>query len=194
MRIIAGKYKNRVIETPEGVTTRPMLSRVRKSLMDILQPYLDRAYVLDLFSGTGVFAIESLSRGALRTISIDKDGLAIEAAKKNLNKICTEDKFDAIQGDVLELIPRIARQGYRFDIIGITPPYGHNLANQTLKVVDEHPHMLKDDCVVFAQRDREEDLSLEWNVLQHVRTKRYGRTVFEFFMPPEIDSTPEEES
>jgi len=187
MRIISGKYKNQNVMTPEGVTTRPMLSRIRKSVMDIVQPYLQDGNVLDLFCGTGILALEAFSRGARYCISIDADALALDAAKRNLERICKEgESYQVLRGDVVNLIPRIADQGYTFDVIGITPPYQSDWNDKTLKAIDENPAMLKPDTVIFAQRDKREDIQLEWSHFEHVRTKVYGRTMFEFFMTYEI--------
>ncbi|MFB3786135.1 MAG: 16S rRNA (guanine(966)-N(2))-methyltransferase RsmD [bacterium] len=185
MRIIAGKYKNRAVTAPEGTVTRPILSRVRKSLFDILQPYLEGARVLDLFSGTGVIALEAFSRGASSVLSIDADAQALNAARMNHQKICPGEAYRVIRGDVLEWVPRLAKQEPPFDVIGITPPYGLGLAGKTLALLDRHPQWLHAETVIFVQRDSRETVDLEWKFLEHVRTRSYGRTVLEFFMPEE---------
>lgn len=185
MRIIAGKYKNRAIETPEGLTTRPLLSRIRKSLFGILEPHLKGARVLDCFSGSGMVALESFSRGASYVMSIDADSKAIATAKANHKKICPDNDYYLMRGDVLDTLPRLAQQEQPFDLIGVMPPFGQDLVARTLEIIDAHPALLKPDSIIFAQRDLEEDVSLEWENLEHVRTKKYGRNIFEFFMPPE---------
>jgi len=185
MRIIAGKYKNKAIVTPPGLTTRPLLSRIRKSLLDILQPHLEGNKFLDLFSGTGVMALEALSRGASFALSIDSDDAALKAAQTNYQKICPTENYRILRGDVLLMIPKLAAQRKPFDVIGITPPFGANLVAATLKKLEESPGLMTKDAVVFAQRDAEEEIRLDWPHLEHVRTKKYGRNVFDFFMPRE---------
>ena len=64
MRIIAGKYRAKVINSPKTEKTRPTLDRVKEALFNILNPYINNANVLDLFSGTGNLGIEAISRGA----------------------------------------------------------------------------------------------------------------------------------
>lgn len=185
MRIIAGKYKNRAVTAPEGTVTRPILTRVRKSLFDILQPHMGGARVLDLFSGTGVIALEAFSRGAASVLSIDADAQALNAARMNHQKICPHESYRVIRGDVREWIPRLVKQEKPFDVIGITPPYGECLAGQTLALLDAHPQWLLPETVIFVQRDSQESLEREWKALEHVRTRSYGRTVLEFFLPIE---------
>ena len=64
MRIIAGKFKAKRINSPKTEMTRPTLDRVKEALFSMLMPYIQDAIVLDLFSGTGNLGIEALSRGA----------------------------------------------------------------------------------------------------------------------------------
>lgn len=190
VRIIAGKYKNRAVETPDGMNTRPILARVRKSLFDILQPYLEGARYLDLFSGSGVMALEAFSRGASFVFSIDSSVPALEVAQNNHKHICPNETYRVLRGDVLLWVPRLPQHEEPFDIIGVTPPYGKDLANQTLALLDQCPQWFKEETVVFVQREKTEDVKLEWENLEHVRTKSYGKTVMEFFMPFEKTPTP----
>jgi len=183
MRIIAGKYKNRAIATPPGLITRPLLSRIRKSLFDILQPYLSGARVLDLFSGTGILALEALSRGAAYALSIEADFNALQTAKSNHEHICPQESYRLIRGDVLLILPKLAMSEKAFDIIGVTPPYGQGLVDAALKVLEQCPSLIHKETIFYTQRDAHEEIQLDWPYLEHVRTKEYGRTVFEFFLP-----------
>lgn len=182
MRVIAGKYKNRVIESPPGLTTRPALSRVRKSIMDILQPHLEDARVLDLFSGTGVFSIESLSRGASFTLCVEADKKACAAIKKNKETICPKDRFRMIHGDVLKALPALCHQEEAFDVIAVTPPYNEGLEDKTLELLESCLSLIHDETVIFVQHFHKDDIQLEWDQLEHCRTKKYGKTKVEFFM------------
>ncbi len=185
MQIIAGKYKNRKIATPPNEKIRPVLTRVRKSLFDILEPHLKGAQMLDLYSGTGIMALEAFSRGAASVTSVDMSPVALDLAKSNHAKICPDEDYRILRGNVLETIPRLALQGNQFDVIGVTPPYGQNLVNKTLQALDRATALLKEETVIYTQRDKEEEVSLEWQNLEFVRVKKYGRTILEFFLPKE---------
>ena len=67
--IIAGEFKGRKITAPDLGVTRPPLSRLRKSIFDFLQPYLAGAAYLDLFSGTGSYLFEVVSRGVATAVA-----------------------------------------------------------------------------------------------------------------------------
>ena len=68
MRIIAGKHKGATLDFPREKITRPLKDRVRESIFNIIEHSknefvnLNGAKVLDLFSGTGSFGIECISR------------------------------------------------------------------------------------------------------------------------------------
>ena len=78
MRIISGKARGTKLYTLDGVNTRPTLDRVKESLFNIIQNDLLDADILDLFSGSGALALESLSRGAKQAVLCDNN---IEAIK-----------------------------------------------------------------------------------------------------------------
>ena len=62
MRIIAGKYKAKRLNSPKTEKTRPTLDRVKEALFSIINDYVVDGNVLDLFGGTGALALESISR------------------------------------------------------------------------------------------------------------------------------------
>ena len=53
MRVIAGKYKGRVLQSA-GDTTRPTLDRTKETLFNILQMRIANSTVLDLFAVSGI--------------------------------------------------------------------------------------------------------------------------------------------
>ena len=74
MRVISGNLKGKIIQNPTDKNTRPLRDMVRESIFNILDHSnkisikMNNAKVLDLFSGTGSFGIECLSRGAAEVI------------------------------------------------------------------------------------------------------------------------------
>ena len=118
-RIIAGNYKGRAISSMPGDKTRPTQARVRKSMIQILEP-LENKKVLDLFSGSGVLGIEALSRGAASLISVENNNKIFSLLYKNLNKICKSNDFNAIHMDAFDYLKRCKE---KFDVIIFDPPY-----------------------------------------------------------------------
>src|SRR5215475_7118698 len=65
MRVITGSAKGHKLKAPKGMSTRPMLDRVKEALFSVLEGYGPiEGRVLDLYAGTGSLGIECLSRGA----------------------------------------------------------------------------------------------------------------------------------
>ena len=64
MRVIAGKYRSRVLQAPRGLDTRPTSDRLRETLFNVLAPRIAGARFADLYAGSGAVGIEALSRGA----------------------------------------------------------------------------------------------------------------------------------
>nr|WP_252893873.1 RsmD family RNA methyltransferase [Veillonella denticariosi] len=70
--LLAELRRGHAIKAPKGMDTRPTLDRVRESVFNVLANRgIYGTDVLDLFSGTGAVAIESLSRGAARAVAVD---------------------------------------------------------------------------------------------------------------------------
>lgn len=91
MRIISGKAGGITLSVPKG-EVRPTTDRVREAVFSILNPLMDRADVLDLFTGSGAFGLEALSRGAGNARMVDFSRLSCAAARANLVKTGLEGR------------------------------------------------------------------------------------------------------
>ena len=68
MRVIAGKYRSRRLQTLRGTALRPSSDRLRETLFNILGAAIEGAIFVDVFAGSGAVGIEALSRGAYGAI------------------------------------------------------------------------------------------------------------------------------
>ena len=90
MRIIAGKFKGITLYAPTDKKIRPLKDIVRESIFNFLSHsnkiffQIEQANVLDLYSGTGSFGLECLSRQANKVIFVEKEKEAIKILKKIL--------------------------------------------------------------------------------------------------------------
>jgi 16S rRNA (guanine(966)-N(2))-methyltransferase RsmD len=77
MRIISGKYKSRRIQVPTNLKARPTTDFAKEGLFNVLNNYIDwdDTSALDLFSGTGSIALELVSRGCSRVVSVESEQL-----------------------------------------------------------------------------------------------------------------------
>jgi len=122
LRIIAGEFRSRRLLTPPGEVTRPMASRAKESLFNLLRGWFEGATVLDLFAGVGTMGLEAVSRGASRTVLVERDSSVFKLLQANIAALGCGDRALAIQGDalsamMLESVPRPV------DVVFLDPPY-----------------------------------------------------------------------
>ncbi|MFN5948923.1 MAG: RsmD family RNA methyltransferase, partial [Pirellulaceae bacterium] len=87
VRIIAGSLRGRSIPFLVSEATRPMKDKTRGAIFNIIGPSLEGFRVFDLFAGTGILAMESLSRGARSATVVELDhrrAKAIDQAGRTL--------------------------------------------------------------------------------------------------------------
>lgn len=123
MNIIGGIYKNRKIRVPGGLQTRPTSSRLRESLFNICQGYVEGAAFLDLFAGSGAMGLEALSRGATAATFVDSGKESIRCIKDNVASLGVEKAAEIMQADVFKALGVLARQKRQYQIIYADPPY-----------------------------------------------------------------------
>ena len=85
MQLLAGRFKGRRIRTSTKIPYRPTLSRIRKSIFDILSPF-NYSDVLDLFSGTGILGFEAASRGANTITFVEQNRKSIQLLQSNADQ------------------------------------------------------------------------------------------------------------
>ena len=95
LRVIAGDFKGRRLESPKGTDVRPTADRVKEAIFSMVQLYIQNAVCLDLFAGTGSLGIEALSRGASKVYFCDSAPASLAAVRKNLD-ICRADSRHAV--------------------------------------------------------------------------------------------------
>jgi hypothetical protein len=72
MRIIGGKSGGRILKVPKGLGVRPTPDLVKQAIFNSLGARIQGAEVLELFGGSGALSLESLSRGAMKAVIIEK--------------------------------------------------------------------------------------------------------------------------
>lgn len=120
VRIIAGVFGGRTVETPKGFVTHPMSDRIRGSLFNSLAKSIQDAEVLDAFAGSGVMGLEALSRGARSATFVERDQKASSIIADNIAKLGVNDKTKLIKGSVNMWCEQA---GKKYDIILADPPY-----------------------------------------------------------------------
>lgn len=134
MRIVAGKFRGKQLNSPSDDSIRPTADRVRESMFNILGsrlgPVLEGKRVLDLFAGTGALGLEALSRGASHVTFVD-----VGAESRGLIR-------DHIQAFGVAGITKLLRRDAtglgtpgtfgQFDLVFLDPPYAQGLGEKAL--------------------------------------------------------------
>ena len=177
MRIIAGELKGKKLLIPLDKSTRPLKDMVRESIFNILDhsskvsTKVNNSKVLDLFSGTGSFGIECLSRGAKNVIFFENYFNSLKILKQNIFKLKLENKssvynFSAYNLENSNLETEI------FDIIFLDPPFRDieikKLIDQIkkLKIVDANSLL-----IIHRNKKSNDGFSKYLNVIEE---KNYG--------------------
>jgi 16S rRNA (guanine966-N2)-methyltransferase len=122
-RIIGGDFRGRSIKVPDA-EIRPTSSRVREAIFSSVEHAvsgLDDLRVLDLFSGSGAFGIESISRGAAESVLIEKDLRAADSLHINIASFGIKNARVVIADAFMEVAQKSGRG--TFDVVFIDPPY-----------------------------------------------------------------------
>jgi len=121
LRIIAGEFGSRKIDTPDGTRTHPMGDRVRSALFNKINAELVGADILDAFAGTGALGLEALSRDAKSATFVERDRTAQAVITKNIETLGVGDRAHLVRSNLASWLD--AAEGREFDIIFADPPY-----------------------------------------------------------------------
>jgi 16S rRNA (guanine966-N2)-methyltransferase len=125
MRIIGGTAAGTILKAPRGFEVRPTPDLVRQAVFNSLAPLIAGAGVLELFAGTGALSLESLSRGAVHAVCVEKSARHARFIRQNLDLArLPAGLLDLRVQDAFAAIAQIAAAGQHFDLIFADPPYG----------------------------------------------------------------------
>jgi len=186
IRIIAGSRKNRrVFSLPFSHHVKPIAVKMRKSVFDIIRPYITGSIFLDLYAGIGVVGLEALSRGAQKVVFVDNDKKCLKIIKKNIEGMGFMDNSVIAKGDILKgliWLKYYSPEGY--DIIYMGPPYRDANNNPLFYTTPTINYVVNDDILsdngfIIAQHHKKEPVAIPSSVFIY-RTKVYGDTIIDF--------------
>src|SRR5919201_5385272 len=100
MRVIAGRFKGRLLKAPSWEGLRPTSDKLRETLFNILAPRIVGARVLDGYAGTGAVGIEAISRGASHVTFVERDPRAQALVAENLAHCGVGDGYVIIRASI----------------------------------------------------------------------------------------------
>ena len=166
MRVIAGEFKGRRLQTARGSRTRPTADRVREALFSMLGD-VSGASVVDLYAGSGALGIEALSRGAESAVFVERDRSALAALRRNLEAVGAD--AEVRRQDVLRFL---ASGEGTFDLVFCDPPYD-DAPRVAAPLSEALPAMLEPNARIVTESDKRNPLLLS---LPLVVERAYGDT------------------
>lgn len=177
MRIISGKFKGKKILEPNDLNTRPLKDLTKESIFNIIKHSnrfninFENSEILDLFSGTGSFGIECISRGAKFVTFVENYNGILPILKKNLANLKLASNYLVIEKNVFNYLNLIQLKK-QFDIIFLDPPYKEKELNELL-LLFINEKILKQDGIIIIHRHKKQKDSLP-NQINILEEKKYG--------------------
>lgn len=177
-RIVAGKAGGRRLRVPPA-GTRPTSDRVREAMFSAIDARLDLdgARVLDLYAGSGAFALEALSRGAAAALLVESDRKAAAVIRGNIAGLA----LPGARLRVGSVAPVLAGGGAgEFDLVFSDPPY--DVTTETviadLTALAAHGWLSSGALIVVERSSR--SLEIDWPTgFLGEKPRRYGETRIE---------------
>ncbi len=129
LRIVGGDWRSRRLHFPSVPELRPTPDRVRETLFNWLEPWIEGRRVLDLFAGSGALGLEALSRGATEAVFVEHARPVAAALRTNI-EVLGATGASVVCADALRFLAR-AQDG--FDLVFVDPPYAGELARIALE-------------------------------------------------------------
>jgi len=179
MRIIAGEFRSRIIDTLAGSDiTRPTLDKIRGAVFSSIGGYLPAdSYFLDLFSGSGAMGLEACSRGCQHVYINDKNRLAYQLIQQNIIKLAAEG-IKVYNQDCFDLLKEL--QSLQFDYIYLDPPYALKIIDAVLTYIDEHD-MLNLNGIIIVESSANDVFTNKYQHFEITKEKKYRLTKLTYF-------------
>ena len=184
MRIIAGDYKGRKIFEPIDKETRPLKDLTKESIFNIIEHSknakisIKKSNVLDVFSGTGSFGLECISRGASKVYFIERHKPSIKVLTKNIEKLNCEKKIKLFSENVFNIKKIKKIKESKFNIIFLDPPYKEKNIILLLNEIREM-NILFEKGIIVLHRHKKSDDNFD-NKFKILRIENYGKSKIVF--------------
>ena len=189
MRITGGTLAGRTIAVPsakfraavksniKGIKEiRPSMDRMRESVFASLGDLTGLSF-LDIFSGTGIIALEAASRGASRIEAVEQD-------KSKRNILLSNVSISPVRINCrfmpAELYIKRARSQLPFEIIFLDPPFPYQFKWELVANLASGG-LVKCESKILMHRPRPEYQRIKINNIEKYDSREYGRSVVDFF-------------
>ena len=189
MRVIAGKFRSRLLRSVQGLDIRPTSDRLRETLFNVLTAgnpqALEGSVWVDLFAGTGAVGIEALSRGAAMVYFVEQSQRAADVIRENLESLNVTEGTEVVREGVSLAIPHLANRGLRANFLFLDPPYRlQNEYRETLEALAGSNLAIAG--LIIAEHEKRFDPGYGFGTLHRARVLQQGDAALSFYRRTEV--------
>ncbi len=183
MRVIAGTFRSRVLQSPKGLETRPTSDRLRETLFNILSPRIEGAKFADLYAGSGAVGIEALSRGADFCWFAEREPKAVTAIRANVATLKLQGGYAIEDRSVGKLLNAMVKNERAADIVFLDPPYeaGDEYRATLDFLAQNHAVIMAPNAIVVAEHARKLPPNEKHGALTRYRLLEQGDAALSFY-------------
>jgi 16S rRNA (guanine966-N2)-methyltransferase len=181
MRVIAGKYRSRVLKRPGKLRLRPTSDRLRETLFNVLGAAVEDSLFIDLFSGTGAVGIEAISRGARETIFIESHAATARLIRQNLESLEIRTGAEVIEADIVRGLEKLSARHLAADFVFLDPPY--ECEDDYARVLEylDASHLIAPRGLVIVEHRDSTEMPKRFNRLECSRILEQGDATLSFY-------------
>lgn len=174
LRIIAGQWRSRRLPVADLPGLRPTTDRVRETLFNWLQNDIPGARCLDVFSGSGALAFEAASRGAAHVTAIEKQAVAFDILRKNV-ELLDAGQIELQFQDGIQWLQNAAVEPY--DIVFLDPPFDADYLPEVCTLLQQR-EWLRSGAAIYIETAAGwplQELPQQWKA---VKQKKAGQVAY----------------
>lgn len=151
MRIVAGKFKGRVIKFPNSKLVRPTTDKTKESIFNYLIHSIDfdGIKVCDIYAGSGSLGLEALSRGAAEVHFVEKDFHVSKMLQENISSLHVDDECKIFRMDAVRFSKITDHDNY--NLILADPPFFKDDIHLVVKNILEN-NFLTEEGILLVER------------------------------------------
>ena len=178
MRIIGGNFRGKKISLTKDKETRPLRDLVKESIFNLINHSnkfsckIHNSEILDLFSGSGSFGLECISRSAKNVTFIENYQVALSVLKKNIKSLEVKNRTEVIEKNCFNFFQ--SRQNYtkKYDLIFMDPPYKEDRINSLIEIIIKEK-ILKKKGILIIHRHKKDSVKIS-EKFQILDERSYG--------------------
>ncbi len=169
LRIIAGRFRSRLLQTPDSPETQPTKDRVKEAIFSSLGLGIVDKDGLDLFAGSGSLGFEALSRGCASMVFNDRLKAAFQVLEANVKALKVEVQTTLLNLAYSRCLEKLSQEKRTFDFIFLDPPYAKGLSESAYQNIVSLG-LLKENGILIV----EDSVPITWlNTVDYQRLKHY---------------------